>query len=525
MSAAPILIAQSGSTPIHLLPAMANRHGLVAGATGTGKTVTLQALAEGFSAQGVPVFLADVKGDLAGLSQPGGQSPKIQERIRELGWDHFTATGYPVTLWDVFGEAGHPLRTTVSELGPLLLARLLQLNEVQTGVFNLVFKLADEHGLLLLDLKDLRATVAYVGNNASAFTTEYGNISAASIGAIQRALLALEVQGAEHFFGEPALNLDDLLQTDTHGRGVINLLAADRLMSAPKVYATALLWLLSELYENLPEVGDLAQPKLVFFFDEAHLLFNDVPEAWLGKIEQVVRLIRSKGVGVFFVTQNPSDIPAKIAAQLGNRIQHALRAFTPNEQKAVRAVAQSFRINPAFNSGEALTQLGVGEVLVSVLDDRGQPTVVERALVVPPRSQVGPISSIARQRLRADSLVAGVYEELVDQVSAYERLRGTVRAAQPEAPPITELKRGFFARLWDDESDETPATSPVQESKLKPLPTAASRRPAGRPPKSLGETLVQTAARSATATLAGMVTREITRGLLGGLFGGGRRRR
>ncbi len=522
MPAAPILIAKSGAKELHLLPAMANRHGLVAGATGTGKTVTLQVLAESFSAQGVPVFMADVKGDLAGISQPGGQSPKVQERVRQLALEGFTPAGCPVTFWDVFGEAGHPVRTTVSELGPLLLSRLLQLNEIQTGVMNLVFKIADEHGLLLLDLKDLRATVNYIGENASAFTTEYGNISKASIGAIQRSLLALETQGAEHFFGEPALNLDDLIQTDANGRGVINILAADRLMASPKVYATALLWMLSELFENLPEVGDLAKPKLVFFFDEAHLLFTDIPDALLEKLEQMVRLIRSKGVGVFFVTQNPRDIPDKVAAQLGNRVQHALRAFTPLEQKAVRAAAQSFRVNPAFNTEELLTQLGIGEALVSLLDERGQPTVVERALVLPPRSQIGPVSAGVRQQLMAASLVAGVYEERVDRVSAYERLSGAVAAAQPASAPVAEPKRGFFARLFGGEEPDAP---PAAEPAAKPLPTTASKRSSGRQPMTLGETITRTAARTATSTVASIVTREIARGLLGGLLGGGRRRR
>ncbi len=526
MSAPPILIAKSASRELHLLPAMANRHGLIAGATGTGKTVTLQTLAESFRAQGVPVFLADIKGDLAGLSQPGGQSPKVLDRIRSLGLSGHTPAGCPVTFWDVFGVSGHPVRTTVSELGPLLLSRLLQLNDVQSGVMNLVFRIADEHGLLLLDLKDLRATVKYLGDNASAFTTEYGNISKASIGAIQRALLELETQGADCFFGEPGLNLDDLMQTDTQGRGVINILAADRLMSSPKVYATALLWMLSELFENLPEAGDLPKPRLVFFFDEAHLLFNDIPNALLDKIEQVVRLIRSKGVGVFFVTQNPRDIPDKVAAQLGNRIQHALRAFTPLELKAVRAAAQSFRANPGFETGEVLTHLGIGEALVSLLDDRGQPEVVERALIVPPRSQLGPIPTAQRQQLREMSLVAGVYEAAVDRHSAYEHLGGVVMAAQPEAPPVSAPRRGFFARLFGD--DEVPASgaAPVQEPAVKPLPQApAKRKPAGRAPQSLGETVAKTATRTVTTTVTGMITREITRGLLGGLFGGGRRRR
>ena len=346
----PILVARKSRTDLFLLPPMANRHGLIAGATGTGKTVTLQGLAESFSAQGVPVFLADVKGDLAGLSQPGGQSPKVRERVAQLKLEGYTPASCPVTFWDVFGQSGHPVRATISEMGPLLLSRLLNLNETQAGVLSLVFRIADEHGLLLLDLKDLRAMLNYVGQNAPAFTTQYGNISAASIGAIQRNLLAVESQGGDKFFGEPALNLDDLIQTDASGRGVINILAADKLMAAPKVYATLLLWMLSELFENLPEVGDLPKPKLVFFFDEAHLLFTDLSPALLEKIEQVVRLIRSKGVGVYFVTQNPRDVPDTVLGQLGNRVQHALRAFTPADQKLVKAAAETFRANPKLDT-------------------------------------------------------------------------------------------------------------------------------------------------------------------------------
>ena len=520
----PILIAKSGTTALNLLPAMSNRHGLVAGATGTGKTVTLQSLAEGFSAQGVPVFLADVKGDLAGISEAGGNSPKVRERVRYLDLEEFTPSGFPVTFWDIFGKGGHPVRTTISEMGPVLLARLLQLNDTQAGVLNLVFRIADEHGLLLLDLKDLRAVLKHVGENASAFTTEYGNVSAASIGAIQRQLLALETQGGGEFFGEPALNLEDLIQTDSDGRGIINILCADRLMQSAKVYATALLWMLSELFETLPEAGDLPKPKLVFFFDEAHLLFNDIPDALLEKVEQVVRLIRSKGVGVFFVTQNPRDIPDRVLGQLGNRIQHALRAFTPADQRAVRAAADTFRTNPKLRTEDVLTELAVGEALVSLLDEKGQPTVVERAFIVPPRSQLGPITEEQRREKMAGSLVAGVYDEPVDRESAYERLVGAVTSApsQQSAPPVSEPKRGFWSSLFgsDDPAPAAPPSAP-------PLPTAKPKgRSPGRQPMTMTEMVTKTATRSVTTAVAGAIGREIARGLLGGILGGrgGRRR-
>jgi uncharacterized protein len=516
-TAAPILIARNRATDLFLLPQLANRHGLIAGATGTGKTVTLQVLAETFSAQGVPVFMADVKGDLAGISQPGGQSPKVQERVAQLKIDGYTPTGCPVTFWDVFGESGHPVRATISEMGPLLLSRLLNLNEIQAGVLNLVFRIADEHGLLLLDLKDLRAILNHVGQNASAFSTQYGNISAASIGAIQRNLLAIESQGGDKFFGEPALNLDDLMQTDASGRGVVNILAADKLMAAPKVYATMLLWMLSELFENLPEVGDVPKPKLVFFFDEAHLLFSDLQPVLLEKIEQVVRLIRSKGVGVYFVTQNPRDVPDTVLGQLGNRVQHALRAFTPADQKLVKAAAQTFRANPKLDTESVLTELGVGEALVSLLDERGQPCVVERAFVVPPRSLIGPIRPDQRQQLMANSIVAGVYEQAIDRESAYEKLTGAVAASpgQQQAPPVQPEKKGFFASLFGGGDDAPAASAPPV------LPTAQPKRPAGRQPQSMGEMLMKGAARTATTIVVG----QIVRGVLGGILGGGRRRR
>src|SRR5215467_13907062 len=413
----PIVIAKAGKNSVELLPKMANRHGLIAGATGTGKTVTLQTLAENLSARGVAVFMADVKGDLAGLSQPGGNNPKVAERAKELKIDNFTGGACPVVFWDVFGEQGHPVRATVSEMGPLLLSRLLDLNDTQAGVLNIVFIIADDNGLLLLDLKDLRAMLQYVADNVDQFKTQYGNISAASAGTIQRNLLALESQGADKFFGEPALNLDDLIQTQ-NGRGVVNILAADKLMQkSPKVYATFLLWMLSELFENLPEIGDPEKPKLVFFFDEAHLLFADIAPAVEQKIEQMVRLIRSKGVGVYFVSQNPLDIPDVVLGQLGNRVQHALRAFTPRDQKAVKAAAETFRQNPKLKAETVLSQLGVGEALVSMLDENGSPEIV------PPHSQVGAITADQRKQIIDSSVLAGHYDNAVDRESAYEKLQ------------------------------------------------------------------------------------------------------
>ncbi len=478
MSISPILVAK-GEKELFLLPQMANRHGLIAGATGTGKTVTLQVLAQNFSRIGVPVFLADVKGDLAGLSQPGAPNPKIEERVKKLGLEGFQFSASPVVCWDVFGASGHPVRTTVSEMGPLLLSRLLNLNEIQSGVLSLVFKIADDDGLLLLDMKDLRSMLQYAGDHASEFTTEYGKISAASIGAIQRALLALEEQGADKLFGEPALDLDDIIQTDSQGRGVVNILSADRLMQSPKTYATFLLWILSELFEQLPEVGDLPKPKLVFFFDEAHLLFNDAPDALLEKIEQVVRLIRSKGVGVYFITQNSSDVPDQILGQLGNRVQHALRAFSANDQKAIRAAAQTFRINPKLDIEQAITQLEVGEALISFLEEKGSPGIAERAYILPPSGQIGPITAEQRDRLIKDSVLFGHYEKEIDRESAYEMLKAKALQAQQAAP------------------------APVA-------------KPPGRQRQGVAEAMVKSAARAA-ASQAG---RTIIRGVLGSLFGG-----
>ena len=495
----PLLIAQHDATGLHILPQMANRHGLVTGATGTGKTVTLQTLAEHFSDIGVPCFLSDVKGDLSGISQPGGGNAKVAERVEQLKLEGFEHKAYPVTFWDAFGEQGHPVRATVSDMGPLLLGRMLDLNETQSGVLNLVFKVADDNGLLLLDLKDLRAMLAYVGENAKTFTTEYGNVSSASIGAIQRGLLALESQGGEQIFGEPMLNIDDLIQTD-RGRGVVNILSADRLMQSPKLYATLLLWLLSELFEKLPEAGDLDKPKLVFFFDEAHLLFNDAPDALVEKIEQVVRLIRSKGVGVFFVTQNPADVPDKVLSQLGNRVQHALRAFSARDQKAVKAAAETMRDNPDLDEAAAITELGVGEALVSFLDAKGRPGVVERAFIVPPQGQIGPITDAQRRRIIQTSLVAGVYDKAVDRESAYEKLKARAEeAAQAAAAEAQAKADAKTARQAGSNGGGT----------LGGVLGGSGRR----------EGAVEALAKSAARAIGSQVGRSIIRGVLGSIFG------
>ncbi len=481
-----VFIAANRHSDFVLLPQMANRHGLVAGATGTGKTVTLQSLAEGFSALGVPVFLTDIKGDLSGMALPGAPSGKVAERIASLGLQNkgYVNQGFPVCFWDVFKAGGHPLRTTVSELGPLLLSRLLGLNDVQTGIMSIVFRIADESGLLLLDMKDLRQMLLYVGEQRTAFTRQYGNISPASLGAVQRALLRLEEQGAEYFFGEPALDINDLMRLDGKGKGVINILAADRLMHSPDVYATLLLWLLSELYETLPESGDMARPRLVLFFDEAHMLFRDMPDALLEKIEQVVRLIRSRGVGVFFVTQRPTDIPDSVLAQLGNRVQHALRAFTVSEQKAVRASARTFRPNPELNAEQAIQELGVGEALVSFLDDKGIPAVVERAFVLPPQGRVGALTVAERQAILAVSSMAGRYDHIYDRQSAYEMLLARA-GTEPEEQQKKEKERG---------------TSREKDT------------------VDLGELALQ-ATRTLTANIGREIGKTLVRGLLGGLFG------
>ena len=487
----PLLIGK-GQWEQYLLPGMANRHGLVAGATGTGKTITLQVMAERLSRSGVPVFAADVKGDLSGISQPGSENPKITQRNENIGVSDFRFAGCPVVFWDLFGQKGHPVRTTISEMGPLLLGRMLSLNEIQSGVLSLTFKIADDSGLLLLDLKDLQAMLRHVGDNAGDYTTQYGNISAASVGAIQRGLLQLEEQGGDKLFGEPGLNLQDFIQTDVNGQGVVNILTADSLMQYPKLYSTFLLWLLSELFEALPEVGDPEKPRLVFFFDEAHLLFTDAPQSLLEKIEQVVRLVRSKGVGVYFVTQNPLDIPDSVLGQLGNRVQHALRAFTPRDQKAVKSAAETFRANPGLDVEATITQLGVGEALISFLDEKGIPGVVDRALICPPGSQIGGITDVQRQSIVKSSLLYGHYENTVDRDSAYELLK--TRAAQA------------------DESARREAEQAASEKE-------ARRQGPGRQPDNMAEVFAKSAARA----IGSQVGRQIIRGVLGSLLGGSRR--
>ena len=503
-----ILIAQGprGKAPAQcfLRPDKANRHGLITGATGTGKTISLQTLAEGFSRLGVPVFMADVKGDLSGIAKAGTLSDKLSKVLTERGLTAPAPTAFPTTLWDVFGEQGHPVRATISDLGPLLLARMLNLNDTQAGVLQLVFKIADDDGLMLLDMKDLRAMCQHVGDNASDFTTEYGNISAASIGAIQRGLMQIEAQGGSRFFGEPMLNIADFMQTDANGKGFVNILAADKLMAAPRLYATFLLWMLSELFETLPEVGDLDKPKLVFFFDEAHLLFADAPKVLIERIELVVRLVRSKGVGVFFVTQNPLDIPDSVLAQLGNRVQHALRAFTPRDQKAVKAAADTMRGNAGLDVAAAITELGVGEALVSLLDDKGRPCPTERVFVLPPASQIGPLTAAQRNDLMAQSIVAGVYEKTVDRASAYEELKGRSAAPQEHAsgPPRSEPA----------------AQAPPERGMLDEIGDLLGGGH-GRRRASLGEQLMK----SAASSIGREVGRQIIRGVLGSILGGGRR--
>ena len=493
----PILVAKREAAEFFLLPQMANRHGVITGATGTGKTVTLQRIAEELSRRGVPVFMADIKGDLTGVSQPGSMTGKIGERLTSLGFTDVKFEGSPVTLWDVFGKEGHPLRATVSEMGPLLLSRILQLNDTQEGVLYLVFKVADDNGLLLVDLKDLQSLLKFVGENAGDITLRYGNVSKATIGAIQRGLLQIEQEGGAVFFGEPAVKLEDFIQTIS-GRGVLNLLAADDLINSPKLYSTFLLWLLSELFEMLPEAGDLDKPKLVFFFDEAHLLFNDAPDALVEKIEQVVRLIRSKGVGVFFVTQSPADIPDKVLAQLGNRIQHALRAYTPKEQEAVKVAAKSFRENPSLDTVKTISELGVGEVLISTLDEKGVPTVVDRAFVVPPLSQIGPVTDEQRTQLINSSIVAGQYDQVADRESAFEILS---KRAEERMAQMTEEK----------------AAADAEKEAAK---AAKAERAAARAPDSLVESITKSAARSASSSIGRQIGNSIVRGVLGSIFGG-----
>ncbi|MGM9483961.1 helicase HerA-like domain-containing protein [Roseateles sp. NT4] len=516
MTTDPILLARNPATECLLLPALANRHGLITGATGTGKTISLQKLAESFSRLGVPVFMADVKGDLTGISQSGNPSEKLLGVLKDRGLEAPEKIACPTTLWDVFGEQGHPVRATVSDMGPLLLARMLALNETQAGVLQMVFKIADDNGLLLLDLKDLRAMLQHVGDNASQFTTQYGNVSAASVGAIQRGLLQIEAQGGDKFFGEPMLNIADFMQTES-GLGVINVLAADKLMNSPRLYATFLLWMLSELFETLPEVGDLDKPKLVFFFDEAHLLFKDAPDALVERIELVVRLVRSKGVGVYFVTQNPLDIPDAVLGQLGNRVQHALRAFTPRDQKAVKSAADTMRAKPGLDIATAITELAVGEALVSLLDDHGRPSITERVFVLPPGSQIGPITPAQRQQLVANSLVAGVYEKQLDRESAYEKLNGKTAAA-PAGGGVaaTPLPQGGTAAA--------PAPAQAGGGMMDSLKDVLFGTTGPRGAHHAG--LAETAAKSAVRSIGSAVGREIIRGVLGSILGGsGSRRR
>ena len=507
--AEPLLIAKHDTIECHLLPGLANRHGLITGATGTGKTVTLQTLAENFSRIGVPVFMADVKGDLTGASQPGKIGEKLAAVLKERGLPMPTPLACPTTLWDVFGEQGHPVRATVSDMGPLLLGRMLNLNETQLGVLNLVFKIADDNGMLLLDLKDLRAMLQYVGDNAKEFTTEYGNVSAASVGAIQRGLLQIESQGGEQFFGEPMLDIQDFMQT-VDGHGVVNILAADKLMNSPRLYATFVLWMLSELFEQLPEIGDPEKPKLVFFFDEAHLLFNEAPKVLVERIELVVRLVRSKGVGVYFVTQNPLDIPDSVLAQLGNRVQHALRAFTPRDQKAVKATATTMRQKPGLDIETAITELAVGEALVSFLDAKGRPSVTERVFVLPPGSQLGPITPEQRKALMAGSLVTGVYEKLVDRESAYEKLRGRAAEASEQASAPAGNGKGAKGEAADEGGGLLGGLNDVLFGSTGPR---GGKR----------EGLAQTMAKSAVRTMGTTIGREILRGVLGSVFGGRKR--
>jgi DNA helicase HerA-like ATPase len=490
LQADPIVIGK-GDTQQLLRLQLANRHGLIAGATGTGKTVSLQILAEGFSDRGVPVFMADVKGDLAGISQAGTPDPRLDERAAAVGLTDYRPRGFPTVFWDLLAEQGHPIRTTVSEMGPLLLSRLLGLNETQQGVLDIAFRVADEQGLLLLDLKDLRSLMNFIGEHATDLSVQYGRVSTASVGAIQRRLLTLEQQGGSHFFGEPALDIEDLMRTDSSGRGVINLFVADRLMMAPKLYATFLLWLLSELFEELPEVGDPDRPKLVFFFDEAHLLFRDAPRALLDKVEQVVRLIRSKGVGVYFISQSPLDIPDEVLGQLGNRIQHALRAFTPRDQRAVRAAAQTFRSNPKFETEEAITRLGVGVALVSTLDPQGISGIVEETLIRPPCSRMGPVTREEHRSTITASPLGGRYDQPVDRESAYEVLKK--RADQ-------ELTRHELTQARAERRDVPP------------------RRSGGRRARERRQTPMEAMVTSAARAIGSRIGRQIVRGLLGSIL-------
>ena len=511
----PIVIAKKTTDTtqdIVLHSQFANRHGLIAGATGTGKTVTLKVLAESFSRLGVPVFLADAKGDVSSLAKAGVSSPKFDERLKTLNIESVPFAASPVMFWDLFGQQGHPIRTTISEIGPLLLAQMLNLNDTQEGVLSAVFRIADDQGLLLIDFKDLKAMLTYVSENAAELKAEYGNLSPASLGAIQRNLLALGDQGGEQFFGEPSLNILDFIQTDSNGQGYINILAADKLMNTPKLYATFLLWMLSELFEQLPEVGDMDKPKLVFFFDEAHLLFDNASAALQEKIEQVVRLIRSKGVGIYFITQNPLDLPESVLGQLGNRVQHALRAFTPKDQKAVKTAADTFRANPEFKVDQAITELAVGEALISCLDEQGTPQIVERGWVMPPYSSFTPITPEERQVIIGQSIVAGVYDQAIDRDSAYERLQQKVlqQSQQKQADELEKQQSKEQDALAKQQAKE-------QERFAKEQQKAAEK--AQRDREKLTQDIVGTFAKSAARSLGGSTGQKIVRGLLGSLFG------
>ena len=522
----PIIIAKKTTNTqqdVVLHSKFANRHGLIAGATGTGKTVTLKVLAESFSRLGVPVFLADAKGDVSSLAQAGASNPKFDERIKSLGIDSIPFAASPVVFWDLFAEQGHPIRTTITEIGPLLLARMLNLNDTQEGVLSAVFRIADDQGMLLIDFKDLKAMIGYVSEHAAEFKAEYGNLSPASLGAIQRNLLALADQGGDQFFGEPSLNILDFIQTDSNGHGYINILAADKLMNTPKLYATFLLWMLSELFEQLPEVGDMDKPKLVFFFDEAHLLFDNASAALQEKIEQVVRLIRSKGVGIYFVTQNPLDLPESVLGQLGNRVQHALRAFTPKDQKAVKTAADTFRTNPEFKVEQAITELAVGEALISCLDEQGTPQVVERAWVMPPYSSFSPISSEQRQALISQSIVAGIYEKSLDRESAFELLQNKVVERQQQAVQIEQEKQQTkeqeaLAKQKAKEAETLAKQQAREQERIAKEQQKEAEREAKQREKLIQDT-VGTFAKSAARSLGGSTGQKIVRGLLGSLFG------
>ncbi|MCR3956867.1 MAG: DUF853 domain-containing protein [Gudongella sp.] len=490
-----------GDKTVELLSRMSNRHGLIAGATGTGKTISLKVLAEHFSDIGVPVFLADVKGDLASLAEPGSMNEKIKERIDTIGLDSFSFESFPIRLWDVYGKLGHPVRTDITEMGPILLSRLLDLNETQTGILHIAFRVADENGWLLVDLKDLRSMLQYLGDNRKEYSLQYGNIAPQSIGAIQRSLLTLESQGGDVFFGEPSLEINDLIMTDPNGKGIVNILASEELFNSPRIYSTFLLWMLSELFEQLPEVGDPEKPKMIFFFDEAHLLFNDTPKALMEKIELVVRLIRSKGVGVYFVTQNPADIPDTVLGQLGNRIQHALRAYTPKEQKAIKAAAETFRQNPKFDVEEVITQLRTGEALVSFLDDEGKPSVVEKALIAPPRSIIGTLDQAKRQGIITNSPMYFKYTEPVDEESAYEIIQAKyekiiAKQQQEEEEKIQELEEKEAEKLRKAREKEIAKEKKEREKARKANP-------------------LYKVGRTAVNTLTGDIGRKIARGLLG----------